>query len=297
MPSVSVEALITDRAGRVLILKPLRNASWTLVGGEAGEEERPDCALGDQILRNTALTLAVGRMLSVDWEAPARKRAKAAIHIVFECGNIEADAMIKLPMDEFGTYRFVGPSEAIDLLSDGAGARLQSALRARSFGGSVYLPSLSKSARLSGHHPLPAAAARDLRLEVGVDGRLDRVEPAPKVLVVGLGQRPHGGAAAAQGFWSHCCHPSAARAARPSSDSLVASPPQRSSHFIASKASSFAISSACRWSDSVGAPIPLSSLSVSRWLRSVLSRVRTGPTFPGSIIPGLRRLPGRRSWR
>lgn len=147
MPSVSVEALITDRAGRVLILKPLRHATWTLVGGEVGEDERPDCALGDQILKNTALTLAIGRMLSVDWEAPVRKRAKAAIHIVFECGNVEADAMLKLPPNEFGTYRFAGPSEAIDLLSDGAGSRLQAALRARSFGGSVYLPSLSKSAR------------------------------------------------------------------------------------------------------------------------------------------------------
>ncbi|GAB3994574.1 hypothetical protein GCM10029992_09460 [Glycomyces albus] len=140
MPSVSVEALITDRAGRVLILKPLRDASWTLVGGEVGEEERPDCALGDQIQRKTALTLAVGRMLSVDWEAPARKRAKAAMHIVFECGNVEADAMVKLPMDEFGTYRFAGPSEAIDLLSDSAGGRLQSALRARASAGRCTCP-------------------------------------------------------------------------------------------------------------------------------------------------------------
>lgn len=163
MSSVSVEALITDRAGRVLVLKPLHGVHWSLVGGAVGEAERPDCALGNHVFKSTSLALGVGRMLSVDWEPPARKRSKSAVHFVFDCGTVDADTLVRFPHDEFGTYRFTDPGQAIDLISESAGARLQSALRARSFGGSVYLPSLSRAGRLPRMTSAPCGPCRRRR--------------------------------------------------------------------------------------------------------------------------------------
>ncbi|WP_199043029.1 NUDIX domain-containing protein [Glycomyces salinus] len=138
---MSVGALITNEAGRTLVVKPSYRDYWIFVGGAVDEGERPEHALAREIAEETGLVLRVGPLLVLDWSPPLLPdRPWPMVNMLFDCGTVPTDTPITLPDGELVDHRFTEPEEAAELLSVRSGPRLRAALEHRRETGAVYLP-------------------------------------------------------------------------------------------------------------------------------------------------------------
>src|SRR6201999_4263448 len=93
---VSAGALIFDRAGRLLVLKPTYKSGWTIPGGvmEAdGESPWEACPRG--VREETGLEVSRGRLAAMDFRRPRPGRA-GGIRFLFDCGQLGGEALAGL---------------------------------------------------------------------------------------------------------------------------------------------------------------------------------------------------------
>ncbi len=128
----SAGALIFDRAGRLLVLKPNYKKGWTIPGGqiEAGGES-PWEACQRETREECGLETTAGRLVCVDFLRPKPNRL-GGVRFLFDCGPFtdEQLAAIRLQRAEIDEHRFAELSEALMLLSGPLRRRVSAAVGA-----------------------------------------------------------------------------------------------------------------------------------------------------------------------
>ena len=133
-------ALITDPAGRVLLVKPNYREHWSLPGGILEHGEPPHVGCAREVAEEVGLHITVGPLLVVDWAAPDQQRPRPFVYFVFDGGEVSAGTGIVVQEEELDGYRFTSAAELAAYLPDFMVARCEAALRARVTGAAVYLP-------------------------------------------------------------------------------------------------------------------------------------------------------------
>ena len=135
---VSAGALIFDRSGRLLILKPTYKSGWTIPGGvmEAGGET-PWEACKREVREECGIELRNGRLACVDFRRP-RPGSPGGIRFLFDCGSFEDTclAAIAVQVEEICEHRLAVLPEALQLLRRPIRRRVRAAISSRA---TVYL--------------------------------------------------------------------------------------------------------------------------------------------------------------
>jgi 8-oxo-dGTP diphosphatase len=134
----SAGALVHDRRGRLLVLKPTYKSGWTLPGGEIEDTgETPWQACRREVREECGLEVTGGRLACVDFR-PGRPGRRGGIRFLFDCGALDdADlAGIRLQPGEISAYRLVELPLALDLLRKPVRRRVAETVAAAGF---VYL--------------------------------------------------------------------------------------------------------------------------------------------------------------
>jgi ADP-ribose pyrophosphatase YjhB (NUDIX family) len=133
-------ALIT-RGDGMLLVKPNYRDHWSVPGGVLEHGEPPHAGCAREVAEETGLSITAGPLLVVDWLPPDRERPRPFVHFIFDGGEIEPDARIRLQAEELDDYRFVAPGELSAYVPSFLENRYSAAMRARGAGGAVYLAS------------------------------------------------------------------------------------------------------------------------------------------------------------
>jgi len=136
----SAAALLTDPTGRVLLVKPNYREYWSLPGGIIEHGEPPHAGCRREVAEELGLDITPGPLLAIDWTPPAGVRPRPIVHFVFDGGELEEHAPIRLQEEELDGYRFVEPGELASYLPAFLTARASAALVGRATGAPVYLP-------------------------------------------------------------------------------------------------------------------------------------------------------------
>jgi 8-oxo-dGTP diphosphatase len=135
---VSAGALIYDRAGRLLILKPTYKTGWTIPGGVMeATGETPWDACRREVREECGLELHNGRLACTDFR-PSRPGHPGGLRFLFDCGPADdaALAAITLQPEEIAEHRLVPLDTALDMLRRPIRRRVRAATRHRRF---IYL--------------------------------------------------------------------------------------------------------------------------------------------------------------
>jgi ADP-ribose pyrophosphatase YjhB (NUDIX family) len=131
-------ALIFDRAGRLLILKPTYKTGWMIPGGVMeADGESPWDACRREVREECGLEVRGGRLACVDFR-PRRLGRPGGIRFLFDCGvfdDADLDA-ITVQAEEVEEYRLVPLGEALELLRPAIRRQVRAATGHR---GCVYL--------------------------------------------------------------------------------------------------------------------------------------------------------------
>jgi 8-oxo-dGTP pyrophosphatase MutT (NUDIX family) len=130
-------ALFTDKAWRVLVVKPTYRDHWLFVGGQLDEGETPEQACLRGVREEIGLEVTPGTLLLVEWVAPQPSRPLPLIMFLFDGGLIEPD-QVRLNDGELEDYRFLTVDQAMPMLSSNGRRRLPVALEARRTGTTLY---------------------------------------------------------------------------------------------------------------------------------------------------------------
>jgi ADP-ribose pyrophosphatase YjhB (NUDIX family) len=129
----SAGALIFDRAGQLLILKPTYKTGWTIPGGVMeADGETPWDACQREVHEECGLEVHGGRLACVDFR-PSRPGRPGGIRFLFDCGTVE-DAeldLVTVQPEEVAEYQFVPLDVALDLLRKPIRRRVRAATRHR----------------------------------------------------------------------------------------------------------------------------------------------------------------------
>jgi len=140
LPAVpaSSGALIFDRGGRLLILKPTYKKGWTIPGGiMEADGETPWEACQREVREETGLRVGQARLACVDFRRPKPGRP-GGMRFLFDCGPLggETLAALVLQEEEIAESRLLPVPEALPLLSKPVRRRVRAATRAT---GVIYL--------------------------------------------------------------------------------------------------------------------------------------------------------------
>jgi len=135
---VSAGALIFDRAGRLLILKPTYKTGWTIPGGVMeADGETPWEACRREAREECGIDLTRGRLAAMDFRRP-RPGRPGGIRFLFDCGQVSDKVLagINVQTEEISEYRLAPLPAALGLLRGPIRRRVRAATRGR---GPVYL--------------------------------------------------------------------------------------------------------------------------------------------------------------
>ena len=135
---VSAGALIWDRAGRLLILKPTYKSGWTIPGGVMeADGETPWEACRREVAEECGLQAGRGRLACMDFRRP-RPGGPGGIRYLFDCGAFSDASLagIVVQPEEISEYRLAELSTALTLLRKPIRRRVRAATGGR---GLVYL--------------------------------------------------------------------------------------------------------------------------------------------------------------
>lgn len=130
---VSAGALIFDRTGRLLILRPTYKSGWTIPGGVMeADGETPWDACRREVREECGIELHSGRLACVDFH-PGRPGHPGGIRFLFDCGPADdaALAAITLQPEEISEYRLLALDDALVLLRKPIRRRVRAASRHR----------------------------------------------------------------------------------------------------------------------------------------------------------------------
>ena len=130
---VSAGALIFDRAGGLLILKPTYKSGWTIPGGVMeADGESPWEACQREVREETGIEVSRGRLAAMDFRRP-RPGRPGGIRFLFDCGKVSDKALAGLALqpEEISEARFVRLPEALDLLRGPIRRRVRAAASGR----------------------------------------------------------------------------------------------------------------------------------------------------------------------
>jgi 8-oxo-dGTP diphosphatase len=135
---VSSGAMIFDRGGRLLILKPTYKSGWTIPGGiMEADGETPWQACQREVREECGLEVTRARLACLDFRPPGEGRS-GGIRYLFDCGALTDDEFgaVVLQPEEIAEYRLVPVPDALDLLRAPIRRRVRSAFGRRR---TVYL--------------------------------------------------------------------------------------------------------------------------------------------------------------
>lgn len=130
---VSAGAILLDRRGRLLVLKPTYKSGWTIPGGiMEADGETPWEACRREVLEETGLLVPGGRLVCVDTR-PARESRKLGLRFLFHCGELRPEQVADIVIDplEIEDFRFAPIDEALRLLRKPVRRRVRRGLTAR----------------------------------------------------------------------------------------------------------------------------------------------------------------------
>jgi len=128
----SAGAMIFDRRGRLLILKPTYKSGWTIPGGEMeADGETPWQACRREVREECGLDVRAGTLACVDFRT-RRPGRPGGIRFLFDCGALDdaALAAVTLQPAEISEYKLVPLRKALELLSGPVRRRVARASRA-----------------------------------------------------------------------------------------------------------------------------------------------------------------------
>jgi 8-oxo-dGTP diphosphatase len=131
----SAGALIFDRRGRLLILKPTYKSGWTIPGGVMeADGETPWQACQREVREECGLDIGSGCLVCTDFRSPTR-RSPGGIRFLFDCGALQDSAFdaVVLQADEIAEHRLLPLADALPLLRGPIRRRIK-AVRKRSGG-------------------------------------------------------------------------------------------------------------------------------------------------------------------
>ena len=135
---VSAGALIFDRAGRLLILKPTYKSGWTIPGGVMeADGETPWEACCREVREECGIDVSHGRLACMDFRRP-RPGRPGGIRFLFDCGAVDDESLaaIVVQPEEVSEYRLVALPDALPLLRGPIRRRVRAATKGRAL---VYL--------------------------------------------------------------------------------------------------------------------------------------------------------------
>ncbi len=134
----SAGALIFDRSGRLLILKPTYKSGWTIPGGVMeADGESPWEACRREVREECGIELSRGRLACMDFRRP-KPGNPGGIRFLFDCGPVDDNrlAAITVQPEEISEHRLVALPEALELLRGPIRRRVRAATSSRAL---VYL--------------------------------------------------------------------------------------------------------------------------------------------------------------
>jgi 8-oxo-dGTP diphosphatase len=137
---VAAGALITDPAGRVLLVKPNYRDFWTVPGGICEHGEPPHVGCAREVAEEIGLELGVGALLAIDWSQPYGPEARPIMHFLFDGGALDDGEGIVLQHEELDDFRFTDLAEVSTYLAPYGVRRVAAALAGRASGAAVYQP-------------------------------------------------------------------------------------------------------------------------------------------------------------
>jgi 8-oxo-dGTP pyrophosphatase MutT (NUDIX family) len=114
----SAGALIFDRRGRLLILKPTYKSGWTIPGGVMEDDgETPWQACQREVCEECGLDVSRARLVCMDFRL-WRDGNPGGIRFLFDCGALTDSALagVALQPEEISEHRLVPVAEALTLL-------------------------------------------------------------------------------------------------------------------------------------------------------------------------------------
>ncbi len=135
---VSAGALIFDRLGRLLVLKPTYKKGWTVPGGQMEDNgETPWEACRREVREESGLIVDSGHLVCVDFLRPRPERP-GGVRFLFDCGTFDDEtfAGIVVQEDEISEYRLEDLATALGLLSGPLRRRVRACVGAKR---TVYL--------------------------------------------------------------------------------------------------------------------------------------------------------------
>jgi 8-oxo-dGTP pyrophosphatase MutT (NUDIX family) len=155
---VSTGALIFDRSGRLLILKPTYKSGWTIPGGiMEADGESPWQACRREVREECGIGIASGRLACVDFR-PMREGSPGGVRFLFDCGAVPDAALdhISLQADEIADYRLASMPEALTLLRKPIRRRVRAVRKCNGGARTRAVVYLENGHRVPSVHPLPS---------------------------------------------------------------------------------------------------------------------------------------------
>jgi DNA-binding transcriptional MerR regulator/ADP-ribose pyrophosphatase YjhB (NUDIX family) len=144
---VAAGAVFADRHGRTLLVAPTYRPFWQLPGGVVDTDESPLAAATRAVRRELGLEVRLGRLLVVDWVAPAPGGIEGVL-FVYDGGTLsdEQSGAVILPPSELEDWAWCTEDELAERLPAHMLRRTQAAIQARVEGSTDYLENGSAAA-------------------------------------------------------------------------------------------------------------------------------------------------------
>ena len=126
----SAGAMVRDRQGRLLILKPTYKRGWTIPGGVVEVGESPWEACRREAKEECGLDITAGRLACVDFLRP-RPGRPGGMRFLFDCGVFDDTVLGAVVIDpvEIAESRILPLDAALPLLSGPVRRRVRAASR------------------------------------------------------------------------------------------------------------------------------------------------------------------------
>jgi 8-oxo-dGTP pyrophosphatase MutT (NUDIX family) len=124
-------ALFHDDLGRVLLVNPTYMDEWLLPGGSVEADESPHAACRREVVEETGLDRAPGRIVAVDW-VPTQSDWPEGLLVIYDGGVLTSADIEDIVVDgeEISEFRFVAPDQVGLLVSARSGRRIAACLKA-----------------------------------------------------------------------------------------------------------------------------------------------------------------------